>query len=188
MKDRLDVANDIVLGFKFWALKRDRETKMFRARKRARKEKDEEDLELMAHGCHLREPSSFSLGGLNANFETHMAFHFFEKVGQNLRRPRVHRDGVVHPFRFEVTINHYDDALCYKYFAMTRAELRQLFEAWGVRSVFKTRSRYRWSGECVVAGARGRASLHCTAVCTTYASSRYALLYSNFSSVFRCAS
>ena len=62
MKDRLDVANDIVLGFKFWALKRDRESKIFRARKRARKEKNEEELELMALGCHLLEPSSLSRG------------------------------------------------------------------------------------------------------------------------------
>ena len=135
-KDRLDVANNVVLGLKFWALKRDRESKIFRARKRARKEKNEEELELMALGCHLLEPSSLSSAGLNAMFETNMAFHFFEKVGQNLSCPRVDRDGVVQPLRFEVTINHYDDAMCYKYFAMTRAELHRLFEAWGVRSVF----------------------------------------------------
>ena len=167
-KDRLDVANNVVLGLKFWALKRDRESKIFRARKRARKEKNEEELELMALGCHLLEPSSLSSAGLNAMFETNMAFHFFEKVGQNLSCPRVDRDGVVQPLRFEVTINHYDDAMCYKYFAMTRAELHRLFEAWGVRSVFKTRSRYSWSGESAsgVSTPMKAVSISMTAACS----------------------
>ena len=49
--------------------------------------------------------------------------------------------------RFEVTINHYNDDLCYKYFGLTQAELRRLFEAWGVRSVYKTHLTHSWSGE-----------------------------------------
>ena len=114
--DRLDVANNTVIGLKFWARKRDREIELSRARKRARTQAHEEDLELMALGYDLPEPSSFSFAGLNATYETHMAFHFFEKAWLNLRRPRLQRDGLVHPLRFDVTINHYDEAgSCHSY-------------------------------------------------------------------------
>jgi len=140
MIDRLDVANNVVIGLKFWARKRKREIELFRAKKKRRENAHEEEL-------HQLEPLSLSFGGLYAMYETHMAFHFFEKARQNLRRPRLQRDGLLHPLRFDVTIDHYDDALCYKYFGMTRAELRRLYEAWGVRSVFHTQSRYKWLGE-----------------------------------------
>ena len=147
MNDRLQVANNVIIGLKFWALKRKREDELDSARKRARveEEEEEEDLELMGLGCPLLPSSSFNLG--DAKLETLLSFHFFEKAGHNIRRPRLQRHGALHPMRFEVSINHYDDALCYKYFALTQAELRRLFEAWGVKSVFKTQSRYSWSGE-----------------------------------------
>ena len=57
MNDRLDVASNVVIGLKVWARKRKREIQLFRAEKKKRENAHKEELELMALGCHLLEPS-----------------------------------------------------------------------------------------------------------------------------------
>ena len=73
MNDRLEAADNVIMGLRCWRLKRKREDEIYEARKRRRERDLEEDLMLMRHGCPLFERPSTAFDLDYAFLETSLA-------------------------------------------------------------------------------------------------------------------